>query len=170
MDQSVCDWFKYMSFRSLSYEERASKASHFPRKKSFRRFRTVSRRTCFITNTDKKELETTLIIFPHFLLDFQDFLEALDTAEGLIAMQELDGIFQLASFHPDYQFAGTSIDDVENFTNRSPFPMWHILRENSVAAAIENYGNTEEIPKNNIKKLKKLGVDKIKNFATEYLF
>lgn len=75
---------------------------------------------------------------------------------------KLNGIIQIASFHPKYQFAGSGTDDVENYTNRSPYPMFHLLREDSLEKAIENYQNPEEIPEINMEIMRTLGLQKIK--------
>ncbi|TNE78708.1 MAG: DUF1415 domain-containing protein, partial [Gammaproteobacteria bacterium] len=80
---------------------------------------------------DEPEIETTLLIHPHALTDFGAYNDFLDAADGLLAFLEMDGIYQIASFHPDYQFEGTDPEAAENYTNRSPFPMLHLLREAS---------------------------------------
>lgn len=106
---------------------------------------------------DLKNLETTLLIHPWVLADFMeynDFLEACDAAVGELG---LEGELQVASFHPQYRFAGSQPDDIENYTNRSPFPMLHILREASVERAIAAVGDTEEIYRRNIRTLRALG-------------
>lgn len=108
------------------------------------------------------EIETTLLIFPYLFENFLDYLDFLDRAEDYLLKQDYEGIYQLASFHPNYYFAGTDPDEVSNYTNRSPYPMIHILREDSVEKAISYYGNTEEIPAANIALLKQLGLDKVK--------
>ncbi len=103
------------------------------------------------------EIETTLLIHPHVLTDFYDYNEFLDIADGLLIDLELDGIYQIASFHPDYQFDGTEKDDAENFSNRSPYPLLHILREASLDKAIEHYPDTDLIPERNIQRLNSIG-------------
>jgi len=107
-------------------------------------------------------IETTLMIFPFIFKDFYLYLDFVDYAERLIHEQGYEGTYQLATFHPDYCFADTEFDDVSNYTNRSPYPMIHILREESLEKAIKNYGDTEQIPQKNIATLKKLGLEKIK--------
>jgi hypothetical protein len=74
---------------------------------------------------------------------------------------DIEGVFQVASFHPDYQFAGTQPDDVENYTNKSPYPMLHLIREESLEKAIENYPDSDLIPDNNIELLNSLGHTKM---------
>lgn len=108
------------------------------------------------------EIETTLLIHPHVLTDFYDYNEFLDIADGLLIDLDLEGVYQIASFHPDYQFDGTDIDDAENFSNRSPFPLLHILREASLEKAIKEYPDTNLIPERNIQRLNELGSEKMR--------
>ncbi len=107
-------------------------------------------------------IETTLLIHPNVLADFADYNEFLELADGLLVQMEFDGVFQIASFHPDYQFAETHPDDAENYTNRSPYPMLHILREESLARAIEHTADIDQIPLRNIQKMNELGLEKLK--------
>jgi len=111
--------------------------------------------------SDDAAVETTLLIHPDVLQDFLDYNQFLDTAEQLLAQTELEGIYQIASFHPDYQFAGTAADDTENYTNRSPYPLLHILREASLARSIAAYPDVEQIPVRNIEQMKSLGREKL---------
>lgn len=106
-------------------------------------------------------IETILLIHPDALQDFHEYNQFLNLADGLLEQMSLDGIFQIASFHPDYQFGGTELDDVENCTNRSPYPMLHIIREDSLEAAIENFPDVSQIPVRNIERMKRLGKDKM---------
>jgi hypothetical protein len=97
------------------------------------------------------ETETILLIFPDGMQDFRGFLDLLDLSEDLAESEGYEGVYQVASFHPDYQFAGSLIDDPANFTNRSPYPMLHLLREESIEKALEFYkGDPADIPENNI--------------------
>jgi hypothetical protein len=112
---------------------------------------------------DDASVETTLLIHPDVLQDFFDYNQFLDTAERLLVHLELEGIYQVASFHPDYQFAGTAADDAENFTNRSPYPLLHILREESLALRIAAYPDVEQIPVRNIEQMKRLGREKLQS-------
>lgn len=107
--------------------------------------------------TRRPEIETTLLIHPGVLTDFAAFNQFLSFAESVIDAMSLDGVYQIASFHPDYQFAGTAEDEPENFTNRSPFPILHILREDSLEQAIDSYPDTSEIPERNIELMNSLG-------------
>ncbi|MEH6649211.1 MAG: DUF1415 domain-containing protein [Motiliproteus sp.] len=107
-------------------------------------------------------IETTLLIHPQALTDFYDFNQFLNQADDLLIEMGMEGIFQIASFHPDYQFGGTEPDDAENYTNRSPFPVLHLLREASLERAIANYPDVDKIPDHNIALMESLGTDKLK--------
>lgn len=103
------------------------------------------------------EIETTLVIFEHGLKDFEDYLELAGMASALIEQGGYSGIYQLATFHPDYCFEGEAPDEPSNFTNRSPFPTLHILREASIERVLKTYSNPESIPINNVTKTRHLG-------------
>ena len=107
-------------------------------------------------------IETTLLIHPDVLQDFADYNQFLELADGLLVQMQLDGVFQIASFHPDYQFAGTDADAAENYTNRSPYPILHLLREDSLSRAIENTADIDQIPLRNIRKMNQLGIEKLR--------
>ena len=111
----------------------------------------------YLHETDPAVLDTTLLIHPDVLSDFLAFNDFLEVCETLVADLDLEGEVQLASFHPAYQFADTSPDDIENFTNRSPFPVLHLLREDSVERGVAAFGATDSIYENNICKLRSLG-------------
>jgi hypothetical protein len=108
---------------------------------------------------DPCEHETTLLIHPHVLGDFLDYNDFLDVAEALLEELELDGTIQIASFHPDYRFADVEPGDPANCTNRSPYPMLHLLREASVEAATARMTEPESIFERNIETMRQLGVD-----------
>lgn len=112
---------------------------------------------CAALDTDENR-ETSLLILPKGLSDFGDYLDMLDIAAALLKTQGYEGVYQLASFHPQYCFAGAKRDDPSNYTNRSPYPMLHILREASVELAVSNYPNPENIPARNIKLTQSLGL------------
>ena len=112
-------------------------------------------------------IETSLLIHPGVLQDFYDYNDYLHTANSLVSNMGLDGIFQVASFHPDYQFAGTEVADAENYTNRSPYPIMHLLREKSLTVAIDAYPNADDIPKNNIKLMNELGGEYLQNILKQ---
>lgn len=105
------------------------------------------------------ECETTLLIHPHVLDDFLDYNDFLEIADRLLESMELDGTIQVASFHPDYQFADTTPDDPANCTNRSPYPMLHLLREASIEAVTAKLSDPDAIYERNVETLRKLGVD-----------
>ncbi|NOQ34779.1 MAG: DUF1415 family protein [Methylococcaceae bacterium] len=115
---------------------------------------------CQRLDTDDK-IETTLVIYADNFEDFNDFLDYLELANDLLAAQGYDGVYQLASFHPLYCFADSDDDDAENYTNRSPFPMLHLIREASIDAALKSYPNPESIPQRNIELTRKLGLSKM---------
>ena len=106
--------------------------------------------------------ETSLLVFPKGLDVFEDYLDLLDLANGLLEQQGYEGTYQLASFHPAYRFADAALDDPANFTNRSPYPLVHILREASVEAALKTYPNPENIPDRNIQLMQGLGLSAVK--------
>lgn len=106
-------------------------------------------------------VETTLLIHPKVLQDFYDYNQFLNSADSVLSLMELEGVYQIASFHPDYQFGGTEPDDVENYTNRSPYPILHLIREESLERAIANYPEPDRIPVRNISLLEKMGRDKM---------
>lgn len=111
---------------------------------------------------DNPAVETTLLIHPGVLGDFYDYNEFLDAVDNQLMDMSLVGTYQVASFHPDYQFAGTAPDDVENFSNRSPYPLLHILREASLEQAIASYDQVELIPTRNIAMMRELGVNRLR--------
>lgn len=106
---------------------------------------------------DAAECETTLLIHPNALTDFLDYNDFLDAADAALDALGLTGVIQVASFHPQYQFAGTAADDIENYTNRAPYPMLHLLREASIEQAVAGYPDVDDIPARNIETLRKLG-------------
>lgn len=96
------------------------------------------------------QIETTLLILPEGFADFLDYLDLITLVDGLLVEYEYEGIYQIASFHPDYRFAEAEVDDPANYTNRSLYPMLHLLREESIERALENFPNAEDIPQRNI--------------------
>lgn len=114
-----------------------------------------------------EEIETSILIIPKSLAEFEAYLDFLDLANALLVEQGYEGIFQIASFHPAYQFAATDYEDAANFTNRSPYPLLHLLREESVSKAVEAHSNTEEIPNRNIDHARKLGASHFENILQE---
>jgi hypothetical protein len=116
----------------------------------------------FLSGIEGDDTETTILVHPFVLQDFGHYLDYVHYANDLVYQAGLEGTFQIASFHPDYQFEDTEPTDIENYTNRSPFPMLHILREDTLEKAIKTYPNVEDIPENNIKKLKEIGLEEFK--------
>jgi hypothetical protein len=111
--------------------------------------------------------QTTLLILPEGFADFDDYLDLTELAEDLMADRGFEGIYQVASFHPDYRFADADADDPANYTNRSPYPMLHLLREASLEHAIDNYPDPDSIPENNIGKARSLGADYWRQLMTD---
>lgn len=113
-----------------------------------------------LLNRDRS-VETTLLIHPQVLQDFYDYKLFLGYTDQLLVRMEIKGVYQIASFHPDYQFRGTEPDDAENYTNRSPYPLLHLLREESLERAIADYPDVDQIPERNIEKMNNLGQGKL---------
>lgn len=111
--------------------------------------------------TSMDVVETTLLIHPHVLGNFLDYNDFLDVADDLIADLRLKGVIQIASFHPDYQFADTAPHDLENYTNRSPFPMLHLLREESISRVALSAEEMEAIPRRNVETMRMMGRSEI---------
>lgn len=107
--------------------------------------------------TPAEELETTLLVIPRALADFDDFQDFVAAAESALEALGLEGVVQLASFHPDFRFEGTAADDVTNATNRSPFPTLHLLREESIERAVDAHGDPDRIVEANLATLRALG-------------
>lgn len=112
-----------------------------------------------LRDTPAEQIDTTLIVHPQVLTDFLDYNDFLDNADAAIEALDLQGILQVASFHPDYQFEGVAADDASNYTNRAPFPTLHLLREDSVARAVDVYPDPDVIVERNIQTLDRIGVD-----------
>lgn len=110
-----------------------------------------------LRDTPPDAIDTTLLVHPQVLGDFLAYNDFLDEADALVETLELDGVLQVASFHPDYQFADSGPDDVENLTNRAPYPILHLLREASVDRAVEAYPEPDAIIKRNIATVRALG-------------
>lgn len=113
-----------------------------------------------LKGADPQEIETTLVIAPLMLEDFLDYNQFLNVVDSIIDELDVEGIIQVASFHPQYQFADLGKDDVRNYTNRSPYPMFHLIREESIEKA-RDMMDTESIPDRNMDLLMRLGIDEI---------
>jgi hypothetical protein len=122
-----------------------------------------------LTHLEKNpDTVTTLIIHPQVLQHFDDYNDFLDDADALLKEQGFEGHYQIASFHPHYHFSGTQVDDAENYTNRSPYPLLHILREQSVEKALASYPNPEQIPERNIALMNKMGTATLQQQLQSY--
>jgi uncharacterized protein len=110
-----------------------------------------------LAEASPEKIETTLLIHPQVLGDFMNYNDFLDVADAAVEELQLDGILQVASFHPDYQFDETHLDDIENFSNRAPYPTLHLLREDSIDAAVAAFPDAGDIYERNIETLKTLG-------------
>ena len=115
---------------------------------------------CDRLDTDSS-IETTLLIYDCAFTVFDDYLDFLELAETLLIEQGYEGVYQLASFHPDYCFEGAKQDDPANYTNRSPYPMLHLLREAGIEQAVATYPHPENIPQRNIELTRELGLAKM---------
>lgn len=112
-----------------------------------------------LADTDAERIETTLLIHPYVLADFLDYNDFLEIADAAVSELGLDGELQVASFHPDYRFADSLPDDIDNFSNRSPYPTLHLLRESSIDKAVEAFPDAASIYERNIETLRRLGRD-----------
>lgn len=112
-----------------------------------------------LAEADPAAIDTTLLILPRALADFADFNDATWFAERLVAQLRLQGTLQVASFHPQFQFEGSAPDDIENYTNRAPYPILHLLREASIERAVDAFPDAADIYERNQATLRKLGFD-----------
>ncbi|MES2933733.1 MAG: DUF1415 domain-containing protein [Pseudomonadota bacterium] len=117
----------------------------------------LAQELAFVAAAKPAQIDTTVLIHPYVLTDFLDYNDFLDVADEVLEKLELDGTLQIASFHPQYQFAGSEPDDIDNYTNRSPYPILHILREDSIERVVDAFPDTVDIYANNIDTLRKLG-------------
>lgn len=109
-----------------------------------------------LESTSSEKIDTTLVVVPNMLSDFYDYNLFIDWIEALLRQQNWRGIFQLATFHPNYCFGGTDPEDAENLTNRSPYPIFHLLREDSMEKVLKHYPDPESIPDKNIERVESL--------------
>jgi hypothetical protein len=117
----------------------------------------LERELSTLAQCDAQQTDTTLVIVPHMLASFDDYNDFIYFSERLLKSLRLSGVLQIASFHPHYQFADTAPDAIENYTNRSPYPIFHLLREASVARAVEAFPEAAEIYERNQQTLRELG-------------
>lgn len=113
----------------------------------------------------RDEVETTLVVHPNLLLDFDDFLAYSEWTEELLEKSGLEELIQIVGFHPDYYFDNTEKSDKGNYTNRSPYPMLHLIRKISVEEAIAGYPNIEEIPTRNVELLRNMELEELIKFC-----
>lgn len=117
----------------------------------------LERELALLTQLDPAMIDTTLLIHPLVMSDFLDYHFFLEEANAVVRNLGLEGVLQIASFHPRYEFAGSAADDIDNYTNRSPYPMLHLLRESSVDRAVAAYPDAAAISERNIETLRRLG-------------
>ena len=110
-----------------------------------------------LRDTPAEQVDTTLLVHPQVLGDFLDYNDFLGDADALVEAMDLDGVLQVASFHPQYQFAGSEPDDADNLTNRAPYPILHLLREASIDRAVAAYPDPDAIIERNIATVRELG-------------
>ncbi|EJO30391.1 DUF1415 domain-containing protein [Achromobacter marplatensis] len=120
-----------------------------------------------LAETDPEKIDTTLLIIPDALDDFLDFNDFEELSDRLLKRMRLVGELQVATFHPLFQFAETQPDDIENYTNRSPYPILHLLREDSIDRAVESFPDAAEIYEKNIDTMNKLGLEGWKKLMTK---
>ena len=120
-----------------------------------------------LRDTPAETIDTTLLVHPQVLGDFLDYNDFLDDADALVEAMDLDGVLQVASFHPHYQFAGTEPDDAENLTNRAPHPILHLLREDSIDRAVAAYPQPDAIIERNVATMRELGTEGFRKLLSE---
>lgn len=121
--------------------------------------KTLLQELLFLFESPASSVETTILIHPHVLTDFSKYNDFLGWIEEILPETGLEGIIQVASFHPDYQFGDAPVNDLGNFTNRSPFPMLHLLRESSIAWAVANHPDVAQVPERNKLLMHELGIE-----------
>ncbi|MCB1561528.1 MAG: DUF1415 domain-containing protein [Xanthomonadales bacterium] len=113
----------------------------------------------FLQQTPPEQVDTTLLVHPDVLDDFLDYNDFLVVADRCLSELGLDGVIQIASFHPRYRFEDSGADDIENYTNRAPYPTLHLLRERSISEAVSRLQNPESIYRRNLQRMRELGID-----------
>jgi len=114
-----------------------------------------------LQGSTEQEIATTLLAFPHALSDFDDYLAFLDHAQQLLAESGLEGLVQLASFHPQYRFAGEGGDAASHYSNRAPYPLIHLLREDMLSRVLDEFTGPDKIPDRNIETLDAIGMEEL---------
>lgn len=115
----------------------------------------------FLQRSTEQDTATTLLAFPHALQDFEDYLQFLEDAQMLLIESGLEGLVQLASFHPHYCFAGEAPDAASHYSNRAPYPLIHLLREDMLSRVLEEFADADQIPDRNIETLTAIGVEEL---------
>jgi uncharacterized protein len=128
----------------------------------------VMKEAAHLLDSEPAQLSTTLVVFPHALEDFEEFLDAVGVAEDALAEAGAEGILQIATFHPDYRFEGEAEDALSNTTNRAPYPVMHLLREAEVTDAVDHHPDPDGIPKRNIERLEALGRAAVAELVASY--
>ena len=118
----------------------------------------LQRELQFLDETDPEKIETTLLIHPQVLQDFLEYNDFLEIADAVVDENDLTGVIQIASFHPEYQFADSNADEIDNYTNRSPYPTLHLLRESSIDRAVDSFPEANAIFERNIATMRELGL------------
>jgi hypothetical protein len=124
-------------------------------------FQAILQQLDYIQQNDEQVVATSLLVFSEALQDFDDYLDVLGVANELLSQSQLEGVIQIASFHPQYCFDAVAPDDISNYTNRSPYPMLHFIREAQMSRVLENYPNPEAIPENNMARLRDMGLQQL---------
>jgi hypothetical protein len=119
----------------------------------------LDRELDFLVATPAEQVDTTLLIHPTLFPDFLDFNDFLEIAEGVLDEHGLEGVVQLATFHPHFQFDGTTPEDIGNYTNRAPYAVLHLLREDSVEKAVDSLPDPDAVYQENIRTLDRLGLE-----------
>lgn len=172
MEQAVINTIKWIenvvigcNFCPFAAREMTRKSVHFELATAADRESVLTQLHQLMERMDnERTLETALLILPEGWDDFLGYLDIVELAEELIEETDYEGIYQVASFHPHYQFEGTSVDDPANYTNRSPYPMLHLLREESVEKALQSYpGDPELIPERNMEFARNKGLTYMKS-------
>ncbi|MGD2117949.1 MAG: DUF1415 domain-containing protein [Chromatiales bacterium] len=127
-------------------------------------FRFVLDEIDLLLDKSADEIETSVLIVENSLVNFDDYLDFLELLQRVVDETNLTGVLQIASFHPDYCFEDVQADDVSNYTNRSPYPLFHLIREQSLEQALAHYPNPEQIPQRNIELLRDMGVHKVREY------
>jgi hypothetical protein len=120
-----------------------------------------------LAESDPADIDTTLLIIPRALADFVEYNDCLFFADRMLKQLRLEGTLQIASFHPHYQFEGNGPDDIENYTNRSPWPILHLLREASIARAVDAFPDAADIYERNEETMRRLGPDGWRKWMSE---